>query len=161
MCDYSLMTVPNRLAEGGEELIIRKFPSGSRGFASLQDLRKANESPIPVRLGFWSALKQKIAGRPGPSIPAVCVPPGARLMLREIPTHHQRDWDIGPFEEATFTEVTASTNTYRDALLFQNGRRVLLQKLDEGQRAKVLDLSSSDAAEPYKEWTEAQPLARR
>jgi hypothetical protein len=38
MCDYSLMTIPNRLAVSGEELIVHRFEAGSVGLASAFDL---------------------------------------------------------------------------------------------------------------------------
>ena len=34
MCDYSLMAVPNRLAQEGEDLVTHRFPTGSLGLAS-------------------------------------------------------------------------------------------------------------------------------
>ena len=37
MCDYSLMAVPNRLAEDGEDLVVYRFPTGSLGLASPSD----------------------------------------------------------------------------------------------------------------------------
>ncbi len=43
---------------------------------------------------------------------------------------------------------------YRDAIRFGNGHEVLLQKLGEGQRAKVLDLSAAESFEPPKESVE-------
>ena len=51
----------------------------------------------------------------------------------------------------TFTQLSALEYTYRDAVRFQNGHDVLLQKLPEGQRVKVLDLSSAEALEPSPE----------
>ena len=37
-------------------------------------------------------------------------------------------------------QLSADVNTYRDALLFRNGKQVKLQELSEGQRVTVLDL---------------------
>jgi len=71
-------------------------------------------------------------------VPAVCIPPGARLMLRDIPKNLQREFTVGEVEEVQFIETTADVNTYRDAVRFQNGRQVLLQQLREGQRVQVL-----------------------
>ncbi len=158
MCDYSLMTVPNRLAENGEYLVVYKFPTGSRGFISLPDWRKTQEQATSdTRQGFWQTLKQSFLSLPrASSIPAVCIPPGARLRLQDISTCLQRDLGTGPVEDVTFTELTAIVNSYRDAVLFENGRHVLLQELNEGQRVKVLDLSSAEAVGPYEEWSESQ-----
>ncbi len=44
MCDYSLMTVPNRLAREGEKLIFHRFPTGSMGLASQSDFDPVSKS---------------------------------------------------------------------------------------------------------------------
>ena len=53
----------------------------------------------------------------------------------------QRRLGVGPLEQVTFTQITASANAYRDAVRFRNGREVRLQELREGIRVRVLDLS--------------------
>jgi hypothetical protein len=134
MCDYSLTGVPSRLAEEGEVLVTHRFSTGSLGLASPSDLCK--------------------------TAAAVCIPPGARLILQDIPTRLQCDLNVGPAEEVTFTQLTASENTYRDAIRFRNGQQILLQKLREGQRVKVCALSSTQAFERAPEQPEfAIPLA--
>ena len=45
MCDYSLMTFPNRLANEGETLVTHKFSTGSIGFVSPMELGAAPTSP--------------------------------------------------------------------------------------------------------------------
>ena len=92
MCDYSLMGVPNRLAREAEELIVHRFPTGTLGLASSADL---NPSPAPKPLraqNFWSTLREFFSALESQSPPAVCIPPGAILMLHDIPTklHRQR-----------------------------------------------------------------------
>ncbi len=153
MCDYSLMGIPNRLAESGEKLLVYKFSTGSLGFASAVDLSKArNGTASRPRRGFWSSLWQNFFASPRTSsVPAVCIPPGSRLFLQDIPERLQEELQVGPAERVVFTELTAVVNHYRDGIQFTNGRHVLLQKLDEGQRAEVLDLSSSNADEQYAE----------
>lgn len=153
MCDYSLMAIPNRLAEEGEDLVAHRFPTGPVGFASATDLR-ITVAPHARPQGFWLTLKNSFNPPKANPVPAVCVPPGARLILQDIPTRLQRDLQIGPAEEVTFTQLTASEYSYRDAIRFKNGHEVLLQKLSEGQRVKVLDLSSVEALEPSRERTE-------
>ena len=74
-------------------------------------------------------------------VPAVCIPPGARLVLRDIPKNLQRELGVGEIEEVQFVETTAEVNTYRDAVRFQNRRQALLQQLREGQRVKVLSIA--------------------
>ena len=77
-------------------------------------------------------------------VPAVCIPPGARLQLQDIPVRMQQDLCVGPTEPVTFTQISAAVNTYRDAVRFHNGREVRLQELREGQHVKVLDLSVAE-----------------
>jgi hypothetical protein len=48
MCDYSLYGIKNRLANEGEQLFIHRFHTGSKGLASVTDLRNL-EKPAPAR----------------------------------------------------------------------------------------------------------------
>ena len=108
MCDYSLMSIPNRLARAGEELVTHRFHTGSLGLAA----------PEPKPAGFWAALKRSFS----PQVtPAVCIPPGARLTLRDVPTQLRREIGVESVEEVTFTQLTACDNNYRDAVRFRNG----------------------------------------
>ena len=149
MCDYSLMAIPNRLAEEGEDLVAHRFPTGSVGLASPRDLCMPDSLRTRCQ-GFWSAAKTFFDPAKTDPVPAVCVPPGARLMLQDIPMRLQRDLEVGPAEEVTFTQLTAAVHTYRDAIRFKNGQELLLQKVREGQRVRVLDLSSAEASEPIR-----------
>ena len=74
----------------------------------------------------------------------MCIPPGARLRLQDIPARLQHELNVGPVEDVTFTQITAAVNSYRDAVRFTNGREVRLQELREGQRVMVLDLSVAE-----------------
>jgi hypothetical protein len=127
MCDYSLAGIPNRLAVEGEQLTVHRFSTGSLGLASpsipLARLCSAKESP------------------------AVCVPPGARLLLRDVPEDLQRQFGVGATEEVTFVQLSVTAYQYRDALRFKNGREILLQKLRCGQQVDVQYLSSGDFQE--------------
>jgi len=97
------------------------------------------------RGNMWSQVKAWFQGR-NPKweaekrVPAVCIPPGARLILRDIPKGLQRELGVGEVEEVQFIETTAEVNTYRDAVRFKNCRHVLLQQLREGQRVQVLSI---------------------
>jgi hypothetical protein len=143
MCDYSLMAIPNRLAVSGEELVVHKFEEGSIGLASPSDLRRREEYRKVQCHGFWPRLKELFNPKDGPAIPAVCIPPGARLLVLDIPAQMQHEWGFPTdTEEAVFTQITAAVNTFRDAIRFRNGVEILLQRLHEGQRVRVLDLSS-------------------
>ena len=127
MCEYSLAYFPNRLAVEGEALVVRRFPCGTLGLTSAR----------------WS-LKQFLFPS---STCAVCVPPGARLLLREIPGSLQRSLGVGPEEPVTFVQQSAEAYTYRDAVRFSNGREVLLQRLLRGQRVGVLSIDSAESDE--------------
>jgi len=131
MCDYSLAGIPNRLAVEGEELVVHRFRTGSLGLAS----------PCPSVSRWWSGT------------PAVCVPPGARLMLLDVPKRLRHDLAVGPIEEVTFVQLSATPYQFRDAFRFQNGRAVRLQELSEGMPVRVLRLSLSEDSsfEPIKE----------
>ena len=160
MCDYSLMAIPNRLAEEGEDLVTHRFSTGSLGLASPLDLRRVtNPVRAQTRREFRSSFKDFMNPPELKPVPAVCVPPGARLILQDIPAYMQRDLKIGPVEEVVFTQRTAAVNTHRDAIRFKDGREVRLQELCEGQRVKVLSLSSGQAFEPVQEGREV--LLRR
>ncbi len=144
MCDYSLMAIPNRLAVSGEELIVHKFEAEALGLASVSDLQthQARQKLHPA--GFWSSLKEFF--NPDVSlIPAVCIPPGTRLLLRDIPAKLRRECHLRTdVEEAAFTQITAAVNTFRDAIRFNNGVEVLLQRLEEGQSVLVLEVSAGE-----------------
>ena len=148
MCDYSLMTIPNRLAVSGEKLVFHRFKAVTLGLASASDLRRRHECRKPPSRGLWSRLKEFIAPAVGPAIPAVCIPPGTRLLVQDIPARRQRECGIHQdVEEAVFTQVTAAVNTFRDAIRFPSGIQILLQRFAEGQRVRVLDLSSAEDQE--------------
>jgi hypothetical protein len=151
MCDYSLMVISNRLAEEGENLVAHRFPTGSVGFASSKDLCKTAKSQRARPLELWLALKSFFSPPETKSVPAVCVPPGARLLLQDIPPHLQHDFGVDAVEEVTFTQRGPAAYTYRDAIRFTNGEEILLQELGEGQRVKVLDLSSAEVFEAVNE----------
>ena len=138
MCDYSLTTVPNRLAEEGETLVLHSFPSGTKGFASPADLKPAEKPHGVFRLLCGLGMSSDVC--------AVCVPPGARLLLHDVPEHLQRRLGIRTEEEVTFTQLSAEAYRHRDAIRFASGRQVLLQTLTAGQRVEVLCLSSEEQA---------------
>jgi len=131
MCDYSLAGILNRLAVEGEQLEVHRFPTGTLGLAS----------PCPS-VSRWSSKQT----------PAVCVPPGARLLLLDIPDHLQREFGVGTTEDVTFVQLSAAPYQYRDAIRFNNSREVRLQELNEGLSVRVLDMSSRDSSfEPLRE----------
>jgi hypothetical protein len=149
MCDYSLMAIPNRLAVSGEELVVHRFEAAwVVGLASPGDLRRKLGHRDTGTRGFWPRLKEFFNPPDAPAIPAVCVPPGARLLVQDIPAmlQHERGFQEEA-EEAVFTQITDTPNTFRDAVRFQNGVEVLFQRFAEGQRVRILDLSSAEDQE--------------
>ena len=144
MCDYSLMNVPNRLAQENEDLVAHRFSTGSLGLASPADVKRPAPLRITAQRGLWARLREFFNPTVLEPVAAVCIPPGARLQLQDIPVRTQQELSVGPVEEVTFTQITAVPNSYRDAVRFRNGREVRLQELREGQRVKVLDLSMAE-----------------
>lgn len=111
MCDYSLFGIRNRLASEGENLTVHRFRTGSVGLASVSD---------PAT--------------------AICIPPGAQLMVQDIPERLQARLGVSCCEKAVFFERSARPYEYRDAIKFGNGADVLLQELADGERVTVLSL---------------------
>jgi hypothetical protein len=142
MCDYSLCGLPTRLANEGESLIVHRFHTQSKGFASPADLEAAAEKPAQRRSGLWGRISGWFSPVPFRQAPAVCIPPGARLLLRDIPERLQQRFGVRAEETVTFVQLSIEAYQYRDAIQFVNGRDVLLQHLEDGQRAEVLCLLS-------------------
>lgn len=156
MCDYSLMSFPNRLATEGEELVVHRFPSGAKGLAGLLDIQRAAIT-LPARRKSLRSLLDSIglllkeivtAPEDAKSVPAVCIPPGTHLLLRDIPERLQSQVGVRRVEEVRFIQITSEAFSYRDAVHFRNGCEIILQQLQEGQRVRVLNLSSTDTASP-------------
>jgi hypothetical protein len=146
MCDYSLMALPNRLALSGEELVSHKFQTGAMGLISSAEGKLIDDAAKP------KGLVQRIRCLLNPphmwQCTAVCVPPGARLSVRDISSQLQREIGLqGDVQEVTFTQTGAGIG-FRDAMRFPNGREVSLQRLSEGQRVRVLSLSSVEESTP-------------
>jgi hypothetical protein len=145
MCDYSLHSTPNRLAAEGEILVMHRFPTGSMGLASPTDLNrhKSGHPDSGVRRAWWATLSNWITEQTAvpAKVPAVCIPPGAQLTLHNIPVHLQQELGVKETEPVVFAQLSASEYRYRDGVRFANGREVLLQSLQEGQRVDVICLS--------------------
>src|SRR5262245_34775920 len=135
MCEYSLHTIPNRLAIEGERLITYRFPTYTVGLAATAEIEAANSAQCgrEVSGSWWRALKNWL-NRPRRlvGINAVCIPPGARLRISELPKGVRRKYSLDPVEEVTFTELTADAYQFRDAIRFRNGATLPLQRFEEG-----------------------------
>jgi hypothetical protein len=147
MCDYSLMAVPNRLAHEGEELVTHRFPTGSLGMASPADVRAVTAPRQPGQQTIWQKIRAFFDPAAAPAVCAVCLPPGARLLICDIPPRLQQQWGVGEREEAVFTQISAAVNTYRDAMRFSGGCEVRLQEFREGMRVRVIDLAGTEQPE--------------
>jgi hypothetical protein len=142
MCDYSLGSLPNRLAEEGDELIVHRFPTSSMGLAPAAQLEARSEA-FWRESSLWRHIKAFLTlPRFRPGIHAVCVPPGASLIFKNIPSDLQRKWNVGEEETVLFTQTSAEFKTHRDAICFRNGRQVSLQHLREGLLIQVVSLGS-------------------
>jgi hypothetical protein len=121
-------------------LFVHKFGFESKGLASREDF-------LAARPGILRRIADFIT-RPGEKIlldlPAVCVPPGARLIISGIPRWLQQKYRVGPTEGVIFTQVTHEPFRHRDAFQFGNGRTLLLQRFPEGVRAEVVRLDLED-----------------
>ena len=114
MCDYSLHYVRTRPARLGEKLTTRQFGS-TRGFCAPEDKNVA-----------------------------VCILPGTELSF----TEEVRRLRLWPWSRAAVKHQTAIfrqinqtvLHTHHDALEFPDGNIVLLNLLEEGQQATVLQL---------------------
>jgi hypothetical protein len=147
MCDYSLMTLSNRLAVCGDELVVHKFETGAIGLAAYSDVCREREQYSGNTRGVLGKLLAFLRYPYPQSCPAVCVPPGARLLVRNIPATLQREIGLqSTVEEVVFTQTDLEF-TYRDAIRFSNGKLLSLQKLNVGQRISVLSVGSQDESE--------------
>jgi hypothetical protein len=156
MCDYSLHNIRTRKAVEGEPLQVHRFPTGSLGLASPNDLQPrvkkgASETPEQSPAKWWQAIKNWFEVEPAPEVPAVCVSPGTQLILREIPSAVRQKFDVKEEEMVTFVQLNPTPSGYRDAIRFSNGKELLLQRLPKGLQVDVLRLSGSDEPEPMPE----------
>ena len=150
MCDYSLCGIPNRLAVEGEELVVRRFSTGSMGLASLTDLQVCKRLKEAAPRKTWKQRLKNFFEQPSQSAtaPAVCIPPGARLIVRNIPRDLQLRWRVSQDEGAVFTQISSEFNSFRDAVRFHGGCQVRLLDLTEGIPVQVLSLAGTSENAP-------------
>lgn len=149
MCDYSRHGLPSRLAYEGELLVTYRFATESVGLTAALDLedawhRKTNMS-LPVAR-FFALRRRRARIADVRQVPAVCIPPGARLRMTHIPSELKRRWALRPVEDVWFTETSEDLERFRDAIRFGNGRRTLLQSLPEGICFLVLSLGGGSGS---------------
>jgi hypothetical protein len=114
MCDYSLHSVKTRPAQLGEKLTTRLFDTGTRGFCAPENANVA-----------------------------VCVVPGTELSFAND-VRRTRFWfwhKTIHHRTAIFRQINKDNPVaHHDALEFPDGHVVLLNFLEEGQQATVLQL---------------------
>src|SRR3954471_20776415 len=77
MCDYSLGEIRNRLAVEGETLVVRRFRTSTIGLASPPE-----SIPPGATTSVWRRVGNFLSSVFAPACEtAVCVPPGASLLL--------------------------------------------------------------------------------
>lgn len=142
MCDYSLYTVKNRLACESDDLVLHRFDTGSLGFCAATELQQELNRSSLAR--GWSSFMGWVFPRRQCGLTAVCVPPGARLLVSNVPEKGKPGFELLERASVTFTQLSARSYAYRDALRLPDGEPVLLQKLPEGLRVTVLALASDE-----------------
>jgi hypothetical protein len=149
MCDYSLQGLPNRLAEEGEQLVTYRFRTGSIGMASPTEIgvRPAPREQPAVQRSWWEAFKAWMAGPlESDDVCAVCVAPGTRLLMSHIPDRLRREFSLNMVEDVTFMQLSAEAFQFRDAIVFANGKELVLQSIPAGVMFQVLRTAPRDPA---------------
>jgi len=117
MCDYSLHSVKSRPAKITDELTVRDFGTGTRGFAASEDANVAVCVLPGTELSFSSEV--------------TCQTTGLFPWRNKLVNH----------TTAIFRQVNKQRlAAHHDALEFPDGQIVLLTLLAEGQQATVLQL---------------------
>jgi hypothetical protein len=142
MCDYSLYTVKNRLACESDDLVLHRFDTGSLGFCATAELEKEMDRSVFAR--NWSSFLHWVFPRTKCGVTAVCMPPGARLLISHMPKNAQPGLELLELQSVEFMQLSERSYAYRDALRLPDGETILLQKLPEGLRATVLALSAEE-----------------
>jgi hypothetical protein len=152
MCDYSLYTVKNTLACESDDLVLHRFDTGSLGFCAAAELQQETDRSAFAR--GWSSFMRWVFPRKQCGMTAVCIPPGAQLLISEVPKNAKVGFDLLEMEKVEFTQLSERSYAYRDALRLPDGETVLLQKFPEGLRVTVLSLAPlEDAVEVHVEQT--------
>jgi len=79
---------------------------------------------------------------------AVCIPADAHLRLEGIGEAVQQVYAVGRVEDVVMTRMDGTAFAHRDAVRFANGREVLLQSLNVGLAATVIDFVPSSVTIP-------------
>ena len=138
MCDYSLQSVKSRPAVVGDKLVTHNFGTGTRGFRAADDpAHDSCPTAVCVLPGTELAFANKVKGRaflqnPKPE------PQGLVAIFRQINRELER--------------------MHHDALEFADGTQVLLNMLEEGQHATVLQSPAAPKTEAEAKEQERIPV---
>jgi hypothetical protein len=91
------------MAVEGEQLVVHRFRTGSLGLAAPD----STNPPTPRPHSFWVRLKLFFTPTQRDSVRAVCMPPGAQLVVEDIPESLHLAIGVGEIELATFTRIKA------------------------------------------------------
>ncbi len=135
MCDYSLAHLNSRLAETGEVLTGRKINTGSIGLFSPTDTQ---------------------------GVTPVCVPPGARLAVSNIPPSTAESKKLNESSTGIFhQEYLDEARTHHDGICFVNkqGNSVYVSLQDlAGVSVTVLSLSGASDRAVHQEFAHHSPV---
>ena len=147
MFDCLALSFRNRLAQTGELLVTYRFENGTIGFASADEVDALEANVDRKNPGFWSVvggLFPKQENRPAP-VTIVCIPPGSRLVVSQLPAGSTQSALFTPLDEMTFIELETSQQRYRGAFRLRSGGILLLQCVEEGVCFRVI---STELREP-------------
>ena len=122
MCDYSLHGVRSRPAKVGEKLVTTDFGTGTKGFASPNDL----ETAVCLLPGTELAFSREVTS--------------SGWTMRSLTKLWSKVPRETPYRTAIFRQINPGMVTHHDALEFPDGEVRLLTTLSVGQEATVLQL---------------------
>ena len=98
--------------------------------------RPAREGEVYVTSRFPSGTIGLVAdGAPGT---AVCLACDTALRISDIPASLRSEFDLNATEKGVFTRL--ESGSYRDAIRFENGKDVSLQRFVPGMHVEVMQL---------------------
>jgi hypothetical protein len=141
-----LEVIPTRLATEGQELAIHTFLNGTVGFAPPEAVRRFHKLHR-VEPGLGNSVARLLRRmfhlwRATPTVPAIYVPDGTRVILKGIPADMQTRYAVQCVEGASLVETHGSPNWLR----FTNGRQIFLRDLADGMLLEVLSLAETEYA---------------
>lgn len=151
-CDFSLEMYKSRAAEDNEDIVLRRFQSGSKGFVSAAD----HAAPPANSMEMC----------------AVCVKDGVEMDLTLTGVFSTQDLVTLKCENEAFADEVVPVKFhskdshgkfigYRDGVILPSGRFLILQSLMEGTKATVTKALPAEIAAAAKGETAFDPDASR